>query len=137
MHHLGNVQHRLGRDAPDVEAGTPQILLLDNGDFCAELCGADCGDIATRTCTDHCDIILIACHDLLLHVEQTRSTGPLRYSIYAWYITNSLFLEKRERGGDPAPHYPSTVSLLRQPRAKMIPTASISLEGDEKPRAYG
>src|SRR5258708_38236108 len=114
MHHLGNVQHRLGRDAPDVEAGTPQILLLDNGDFCAELCGADCGDIATRTCTDHCDIILIACHDLLLHVEQTRSTGPLRYSIYAWYITNSLFLEKRERGGDPAP-FPSRFFIKSPP----------------------
>ena len=43
---FGVLQQRLGRNATDVEADSAPILLLHDGDLLAELCGADCGDVA-------------------------------------------------------------------------------------------
>lgn len=55
------VQHGLGRDATDVEAGTSEsATLLDTGGLETELSGLDGGDVATRTTADDDDIVWVS-----------------------------------------------------------------------------
>ena len=49
---LGDMDHRLGGDAADVEAGAAQLAALDDDGVDAELAGADGADIAARAGAD-------------------------------------------------------------------------------------
>src|SRR5690242_20635307 len=69
MHHLGDMQHCFGRNTAHVEAGATEILFLDDGHLCAKLSGANGGNVATWTSANHCDIIVIICHKILLRSE--------------------------------------------------------------------
>ena len=60
------VEHRLGRDAADVEAGAAQRLAaLGAGGLEAELRGADRGDIAAGAGADHQDVEVEVSHSSL------------------------------------------------------------------------
>src|SRR6266571_2226272 len=63
MQNLGDMQHCFGGDTTNIETGAAEILLLNNCDLCAKLCGADGGDIATRPRANHCYVIVCACHN--------------------------------------------------------------------------
>ncbi len=57
------VEHRLGRDAADVEAGPAERLApFGAGGLEAELRGADRGDIAAGTGADHQDVVVEISH---------------------------------------------------------------------------
>ena len=49
---LGGVDHRLGRDAADVEAHAADVLALDDGGLDLELTEPDRGRIAARSSSD-------------------------------------------------------------------------------------
>ena len=52
------LEQRLGRDAaPDQAGAAKRLLLLDDGDFLAQLRRADRGDVAARSRADHDDIV--------------------------------------------------------------------------------
>jgi hypothetical protein len=52
------VQHRLGRDTPDVQTSTPQCSsLFDTDGLVSELSGFDGGDISTRSSSDDGDVV--------------------------------------------------------------------------------
>src|SRR5262249_19188708 len=58
---LGGIKQRLRGNAPDVEAGAAQgLVLLDHRSLEAELCSADCADISAGDATDHDHIV--GCH---------------------------------------------------------------------------
>ena len=52
------MEHRLGRDAPDVEADAAPVLGFDDGGVQSELGGADGGDISAGAGTEHDDVIV-------------------------------------------------------------------------------
>src|SRR5262245_33363026 len=52
----GRVNQRFAGDAPPVEAGSAEKLLLDKNNFGAELAGADCRDVAAGTTPNDRDI---------------------------------------------------------------------------------
>ena len=55
---LGRMQHRLRRNAADIEAGAAErFFLLDDGNLHAELCGANRADIAGWAGTDDDKIV--------------------------------------------------------------------------------
>src|SRR6266567_1601803 len=64
LHNFGDVQHRLGGNAPDVEAGATQILLFDDGSPGAQLRSANGSHIAPRARANYRDIIVRTCHAL-------------------------------------------------------------------------
>src|SRR5690606_16633205 len=67
---LGRMEHRLGRDATDIEAGAAQrVAFLDNGHAEAKLGRLDRALIAARACTDHHKVESIR-HDITSKVEQ-------------------------------------------------------------------
>ena len=53
LEHLRGVDHRLRRDAPDVEADAAHVLALDDGGLDLELAEPDRGGIAAGSGTDH------------------------------------------------------------------------------------
>ena len=56
LHQLSGVQQALGGDAAHVQAGTAQVLLLDDGNLGAQLRGADGGHIAAGAAADNNDL---------------------------------------------------------------------------------
>src|SRR3546814_16440637 len=69
------VQHRLGRDAADIEAGAAQRLpAFGAGGLEAKLRGADRRDIAARTGADHQNVIIEVCH-FSLHCRAPAKAG--------------------------------------------------------------
>ncbi len=60
---VGRMQHRLGRDAADIEAGAAQRLAaLDAAGLEPELCGTDGGNITARAGADYQDVEIIVSH---------------------------------------------------------------------------
>ena len=58
LEHFGRMQQRLRRHAADIEAGAAERrVLLDHGDFHAELRRADRADISARTGADNNEIV--------------------------------------------------------------------------------
>ena len=68
IRYLGRVQERLGRDAPDVEAGAAQLVLLDEADGQAELAGTKRSRIPATSAAedDKVEILLRQSQQLLL-----------------------------------------------------------------------
>ena len=72
------VQHGLGGNAADVEAGAAERLAAFGARrLQAELGRTNCGDIATRASTDDEDVVVVFCHDssLLTFVASQTWTG--------------------------------------------------------------
>jgi hypothetical protein len=72
---VGHAQHRLGRDAGDVEAAPADDVLLDDGGLHAELGGADGGDVATRARADDDAVVLGVSHEGAESNERVAAPG--------------------------------------------------------------
>jgi hypothetical protein len=52
MEGIGDVDERLGGNTADIQAGSPEVLLLDQDSFKPKLPGADRGDITAGSAAD-------------------------------------------------------------------------------------
>ena len=59
---LCRVQQRLGRDAPDVQAGAADLVLLDEGYREAQFARAQRGGVATAACAEYDDVEVLLRH---------------------------------------------------------------------------
>mgnify|MGYP001793957483 CR=1 FL=1 len=56
------LEQRLGRDAPAMEAGPADLVLIDKGDLQAELAGPEGGGIAAGACAEQPAPLLLWIH---------------------------------------------------------------------------
>ena len=87
---LGGVQHRLRRDAADVEAGAAEgLAALDAGGPEAELGAADGADVAAGAGPDHDDVVVshgspsVQLHGADLQSQECRQRAPGSYASVA------------------------------------------------------
>jgi hypothetical protein len=62
VRHLGAVQQRLGRNAAAVQAGAADLVLLDQGDARAELCGAQRCCVTPAATAENDEVEGVICH---------------------------------------------------------------------------
>ncbi len=85
--HLGIEKQGLGRDAAQVQASAPQLLLpLDQSDLQPILAGADGGCVSSRTAADDDDVVNRFCHSKL---PGALASGNLAAG--KWFEAKALF----------------------------------------------
>src|SRR5690606_38133698 len=72
---FGRVQQRLRRDAAAVQAGAADLVLLDQGDFLAEIAGAQRGRVAAAASAEDDEVELVNSHQASLTDARAKATS--------------------------------------------------------------